>query len=119
VEIVTEEKIQIQFTIRDEDGSTFTDAIYLTTEEYGDTSREALEAMKLARFQAWKTRIAEPAVMLLTPEEIAAQVDALAAAQIATQDQLLALATPERALAILTRQREIIDQQAAALAAKG
>lgn len=59
--IVAEEKVQIRFTVTDDDGTTFTDALYMTTAERASATPEQLDAAQRARFDAWKAAVAAPA----------------------------------------------------------
>lgn len=49
---MSEPKIQVQFTI-EENGFSYTDALYFTLEEYSILTPEKIEAMKRTRFDSW------------------------------------------------------------------
>lgn len=50
-------KVQIQFTITDDDGVQFTDALYLNPGEWEAMTQEQKDAAKQERFDAWKASI--------------------------------------------------------------
>lgn len=65
--ILSEEMVQVRFTVREEDGSEFTDALYLTVAQRAAIAPEALEEMKVDRYERWKAALALAAD---TPVEI-------------------------------------------------
>ena len=118
MQIASTESIQVRFTVTDGSDS-FTDALYFSPAEYAALTEEQLEAMKQARFAAWKAVATAPPAPVVppTPEEIQAQIDSLTQQQRDTQTQLLALAPDDVMLGILEGQLALVQSQIAELSA--
>lgn len=102
--------VVIKFQIGD-----YSDALHFQNQADRDQySTEQIEAMCQARYDSYVALInairPEP-----TPEDLQEQLDALVAQQIATQEQIIAIAPPEVVVPILEGQSAAIADQLAAL----
>lgn len=80
MEITTEEDVRVKFTVKEDDGTTFTDALYLKPAERAALTDEELAVRKMERFANWRASVeaaknAPPFVP--TPEEVLAGIDSL------------------------------------------
>lgn len=102
-------QVRIPFRIGD-----FADCLYKSPAEYAAMSEAALRAEMQARYDAHQAALAAP-LAPPEPEELQAQLDALAAQLTSTTDQIVALAPPEVAVPILEGQSAALAEQIAAL----
>lgn len=91
MQIDSSQKIQVRFTVTDQ-GQTFTDALYFTSEEYAALTERELAEMQRARFDAWLALVQAPPLppVELSPEEIRGQIE-----QLQTQADALIAQLPE------------------------
>jgi hypothetical protein len=94
--IISEEKVQIRFTVTDDDGTTFTDAIYVTSAERAIMDDLDIAAIQQKRFESWKAILAAPAPVVEIDQ--AAQARDLLEQRVAIEAQLDAL--PDAVVAI-------------------
>jgi hypothetical protein len=78
MEIVSQELIQVRFTVKDGDRE-FSDALYFTAAERAAIAAEDLEALKTQRFEAWKAIVEAPPAIAVPPteEQVLADIVAL------------------------------------------
>lgn len=102
---------QIKFTIEDQ-GYSFTDALFLTEEEFTSISSAELDALKQARFNNWLSHIQNPT----QPDPISPsdQLQGIAeqATQLLQQTQQLA----EQVGADISDQLQVVGEQQATIA---
>jgi carbamate kinase len=115
VNSATQNQVVIRFTITEGDHS-YSDALYFSQEEYSTLTESEITALQQERFNNWRKVVETPAPEP-TAEEIAERVEAIARQQLDAQQQLLAMATPDRALEILDAQSALIAEQRAQIAA--
>lgn len=72
MEITSEAKIQIRFTVKDDAGHELTDALYLTQAEIDAAGPDGIRAMQEARFTNWLAVVTAPPPVL-TEEQVAIQ----------------------------------------------
>lgn len=107
-----DERVQVRFTLTDADGLSFTDALHFFPAEYQVLSSKELDALKQARFDAWKAVRATPAVAVeLTQEQVDEQINSFVFMQDFIQGELLRIAPPERMAELLVRQQGVLDAQ--------
>jgi hypothetical protein len=75
MEIHSEERVQVRFTVNGE----FTDAFYFTAEERAALTDDQLDAMKAERYNAWKAIVTAPPAIPVAPteEQVLAEIVAL------------------------------------------
>lgn len=86
--ITSDEKVQVRFTIKDVDGTEFTDALYFTPAERAAVTPVQLAAMQMERFAKWKAAAAPIIPMAATEEQIRADLDALEQQRAALEEQI-------------------------------
>lgn len=109
ITFTAQEQIRIPFQIGD-----YSDCLYKTPAEYAALTPADLEAEMQARYDNWLA-VVNAVPPAPTPEQIAAQVDAMVEQQRITQDQIVALSPDNVLLPILEGQAAVIAGQIAAL----
>ena len=87
--MTSEIKIQIKFKI-EENGYSFSDALYLTLEQYQTYTQEQIEVLQRERFDAWMDAINNPPVIdQPTEEQLAADGLKIIKDAIATDEPII------------------------------
>lgn len=71
--VTTEEKIQIVFIIKNDDGTEFRDALYMTPSERASATQEQIDAQIAERHANWKAVVAAPRREPTAEEKAAAE----------------------------------------------
>lgn len=115
-EITSQVFVQVRFTVTDGEHE-YTDALYFTPEEHAALSPRDLAERQAARFDNWKAIVTAPPIELKPEEQAAqkaAQITMLTEQLASVQEQILSLATPDEALAILQTPSEAVIEKIAA-----
>lgn len=76
MDVASEAQVRLQYTVTEDDLS-FTDAFYLTFDEYAKRDEKAVLAAQQERFEAWKVLRSQPPEKVAPEKELADVQEAL------------------------------------------